>query len=70
MGIEEVRICSAVGIILCHRVAWQQAEHVANDFEGVVAIEHTCPEVYLPTDAPASGHVAALDESVAGSLEE
>ena len=70
MGIEEVGISPAVGIILSHGIAWQQTEHVAYYFEGVVAIEHTCPEIYLPTDAPSRSHVATLDECVAGSLEE
>ena len=62
MGVEEVRIGAAVGILLYAAVVGQQVEHVGDDLQGVVAIEHTRPEVYLPAQAPARGHIATLGE--------
>src|SRR5574344_1568876 len=69
MGIKEVGICSAIVIILCHGVAGQQTEHIANDIKSMVAIEHTSPEIYLPTNTPTSSHVATLQQCVTSCLE-
>ncbi len=49
MGIEEIRIGSAIRILLCLRIRWQQTKHIADDSESMIAIEHACPEVRLPT---------------------
>ena len=70
MSVEEIRIGASIGIFLGHGVTRQQREHIADNLEGMVAVEHTRPEIYFPSYAPSSGHIATLDERVACSLEQ
>ena len=68
--VEQVGIGSSFGIFLLHCIARKQFEHVADDSVGMVAVQHTCPEVDFPSDAPSRGHVAALEQGVLCGLEE
>ena len=70
MSVKEVGICPAIRIFLCNCVAGQQTEHITDDIKGMIAVEHTSPEVYLPSNTPSRSHVATLDKRVACSLEE
>ena len=42
MGIEEIRIGSSIRILLCLRIRWQQAKHIADDSESMIAIDPWC----------------------------
>ena len=68
MGVEEVGIGAAVGIVAHVAVVGQQAQHVRDNLVGVVAVEHACPEAGLPTETPARGLVATLLQRHAGGL--
>jgi hypothetical protein len=57
MRVEQIR----VGVIL---------EEVLHDEEGVVAVLHPGPEIHFPTETPASGHVTALEQRRARTLEQ
>ena len=57
MRVEEVRI----GVEL---------EEVLHDEEGVVAVLHPRPEIHFPAEAPAGGHVAALEQRRPGGFEQ
>ena len=57
MGIEEVGVGAALFLLSAH-----QGELVANEFQGMVAIEQPGPEAYLPSHAPARGGVATVLE--------
>ena len=70
MGIEEIRIGSAIRIFLCLRIRWQQTKHIADDSESMIAIEHTCPEVRFPTQTPARSLVATMLQSGGSSMEQ
>ena len=62
MRIKEVRISAPFGIFFHLLIGRQEFEHVGDDLEGMVAIEHTCPEVRLPSQAPSCCHVATLGQ--------
>ena len=68
MGIKEVGISTTMSTPL-YRVG-NHGEHVANDAEGMVAIEHTRPEIDFPAQAPSRGHVATLLQRVSSSSKE
>ena len=70
MRIEEVRIGSTVGVLAGHTVVGQYVQHVFDDLEGMVPVEHARPEVGLPAQAPARGHVATLAERVGSRREQ
>ena len=70
MGIEEVRIGASLRILACLRVVGQQMQHVLDDLESMVAVEHTCPEVGFPSQTPACSLVATLVQRVSGSCEQ
>lgn len=68
VGIEEIGIDATVGIFFCQGIAWQQVQHVVDNRQGMVAVEHPCPEVDFPSEAPSCGHIPALQESDARNL--
>ena len=72
MGIEKVGVGTSVrmshdGLPI---LAGQDVKHVFDNLECMVAIEHACPEVGLPTQTPASSHVATLLQGVRSGREE
>ena len=48
MGIEQVRIGASVRILAGLAVVGQQFQHVLDNLEGMVAVQHASPEVGLP----------------------
>ena len=64
MGIEEVRIGTTIGELAGLAVIRQQVQHVLDNREGVVTVEHTCPEVGLPAETPSRSHVATLVQGI------
>ena len=70
MGIKEIRIGSSLRIFLYLRIRWQQAKHIADDSESMIAIEHACPEVRLPTQTPARSLVATMLQSSGCGMEQ
>ena len=70
MGVEQIGIGTTIGYLLGHLVVGQQMKHVGDNLEGMVAIEHACPEIGFPPQAPSCGHVASLQQGVAGSGKE
>ena len=65
--IEEVGIGAAPRAPLY--IVGDLREHVLDNLEGVVAVEHARPEVDLPAQTPASGHIAALLQGIGCSRE-
>ena len=65
MGIKQVGIGTATAPPLCG--AGYHVQHVLDNLKGMVTILHTCPEVDLPTQTPASSHIAALVQGVSRS---
>ena len=70
MSVEEVWIDAPFWELPCLGIAWQEAQQVADNGVGMVAVEHTCPEIDFPTQTPACCHVAALQQCVLGCFEE
>ena len=70
MRIEEVRIGTSVRMAAHRTVVRQQMQHVLDDLKGVVAVEHTRPEVDLPTQTPTRCHIATLVQRIGSSGEE
>ena len=65
MGIKQVRIGTTMASPL-HRVR-NQRQHILDDAEGVVAIQHTRPEVNLPAQAPTCSHITTLLQRIGSS---
>ena len=63
MRVEEVGIGASSFFLRAH-----EGELVADEFEGMVAVEQSGPEAHLPTHAPTCGGVAAVDERCLGCL--
>ena len=70
MGIEEVGIGAAIGIGARLAIIGKKTEHVGDNLEGVVTIEHTRPEIDLPSQAPTCCHVTTLIQGISCSSEE
>ena len=70
VGVEEVRECAAVWILAGSVLRWQQSQHVLEDGQGMAAVEHTCPEAYLPSEAPSCGLVTTVGQGLFGCGEE
>ena len=70
MRIKEVRIGTSVGILPCTTVVGQQMEHIRQDLQSMVTIKHSCPEIYLPAQAPTRGHIATLCQRCGSSREQ
>ena len=70
MSVEEVGIGAAVGMLAGSTVVGQQVQHVLDNREGVVAVEHASPEVGLPSQAPSRRHVASLVQRIGSGSEE
>jgi len=68
VGVEQVRIHAAAAVEFL--LAADRLEQVAQDQIGVVAVVETRPQVDFPSHAPAGGRVAAMDERLAGGLEQ
>ncbi len=66
MRVEEVGECAAVGVLAGGILVRQQLQHVLDDGKGVVAVEHTRPEAYLPPEAPSCSLVATVGECLLG----
>ena len=58
VGIEQVGIGAATRSPL--NGVGNQGEHVLDNLQGMVAVEHTSPEIGLPAKTPARRHVATL----------
>jgi len=67
---EQVGVGSSVGELPGLRVVGKEVEHVLDDSEGMVAVEHSCPEICLPSEAPSGSHVASRLEGDGGCREE
>ena len=70
MGIKEVWIGTAVGILSCSTIIRQQMQHILDNLEGMVAIEHTCPEIRLPSQTPTRSHITTLVQRIRSSGKE
>ena len=72
MSIEEIGEGTSIGIFLdvVIRFGGQEFEHVAQDGHSMVAIEHTSPEAYLPTQTPACCFITTILEGLLGSSKE
>ena len=71
MGIEEVGISPSILILWIPLVFFsrQQGQHIADNLEGMVAIQHTGPEVCLPSQAPSCGLVSTLPQRIGCRME-
>ena len=70
MGIEQIRISAAIRIFGNLAVFRQQTKHILDNLESVVAIEHTSPEIYLPTQTPTCSHISTLVQRIRSSSKE
>ena len=70
MRVEEIGEGAAIRELSLLAFVGKESEHVADDGEGMVAIEHACPEVGLPPEAPSCGLVTSLFECNSSCLPE
>ena len=70
MGIEEIGERASFGILEGSALGRQQPQHVLDDAESMVTVLHTCPEINLPAQTPARGHIATLLQGDGSGTEE
>ena len=68
--VEEVGESASVRILARSVLRGKQTEHVLQDGERMGAVEHTCPEAYLPAETPSCGLVATVGQCLLGCREE
>ena len=49
VSVEEVRIGASLRIFLGPAVVGQEMQHIGDDLQCMITVEHTCPEVDLPS---------------------
>ena len=67
MGIEHIGIGAPFGIFIRYGITGQQLKHVAYQTIGMITVQHACPEVDFPTDAPPGSLVSTLFQCGTGS---
>ena len=70
VGIKQVGEGASVRVLACGFLRGEQLQHIGQDGQSVVAIQHAGPEAYFPAQTPAGGFVTALLQSLAGGGKE
>ena len=66
--IKQIGIGTAFGKFPHFVVARKNTKHVLYNFISMITVEHTCPEVYFPTDTPTCRSVTPLQKCVFSCL--